>query len=255
MTVSTKLITSLDNPHFKFWKKLIVGGSKNLRQTQSCILSGRKLLQEALNHPNITIEAELLKEGLPSLTQNPKICYSLSPSLFSILDSLGTGENLFVIKTPPRESWCEQTPPQGIEVLCPLGDPKNLGALTRSCLAFGVTRIVLTQEACHPFLPSALKASSSSALKVTYLQGPPLHQLQGPFLALDLKGTPLKMLPAYTEGRILVGQEGLGLQGLSPETQKRIQRIQIPMSPEVESLNATVATSIVLHHFYEQTTS
>jgi TrmH family RNA methyltransferase len=240
-----KLISSRDNPQYKMWKK-IVQSAKGIHDFGYYVLSGPKLVKEAIQLPNVEIRGEILTEGMTPISSAPG--YRLPESLFKQIDVLGTYYNLLLIKTPIFKKWNETDPIQGIEVICPLGDPRNLGALVRSCAAFGVKTIVLTEESCHPFLPSAIKAASLACLHVEFKQGPQLAQLRGPMVALDIKGTPLTKFHKPKPFRFLVGQEGLGLKRLSSDI--CIDRVTIS-TESVESLNATVAASIALHHFYQ----
>jgi TrmH family RNA methyltransferase len=240
-----KIISSRENPQYKMWRK-IAQSSKAIDEFGYFLLSGPKLVQEALHMPNLEIRAEIIAEGMRPFNINS--CYRLPTSLFKQLDVLGTNFNLLLIKTPQLEPWCENDQVTGMELICPLGDPRNLGALVRSCAAFGVKTIILTEEACHPFLPAAIKAASLACLKVTFKQGPSLSQLKGPLVALDLKGHNLSQFEAPARFRFLVGQEGLGLKKLSQEAKVEFVTIK---TESVESLNATVAASIALHHFYQ----
>jgi len=239
-----KLISSRDNPQFKMWKK-IAQSSKDIDEFGYFLLSGPKLVQEALLLPDLEIRSEILTEDMRPVSSAPQ--FRLPKSLFKQIDVLGTQFNLLLIKTPVFEKWNESDPIKGIEVICPLGDPRNLGALVRSCAAFGVRTIVLTEESCHPFLPSAIKAASLACLYVKFKQGPKLEKLKGPLVALDLNGTPLTKFQKSKPFRFLVGQEGLGLKRLSSDV--LIDRVTIP-TESVESLNATVAASLALYHFY-----
>jgi len=240
-----KVISSKDNPQFKMWRK-IVESSKSIDEFGYFFLSGSKLVQEALQLSSVNVRAEIVSDQMRPLTSES--CYRLPHSLFKQIDLLGTDYNLLLIKAPQFENWSESDAIQGIEVICPLGDPKNLGSLVRSCVAFGVKNIILTSEACHPFLPSSIKAASLACLNVTFKQGPNLGELRGPFYALDLKGESLMNFKAPKNFRFLVGQEGQGLKKLS--TLAQFQPLTI-LTKSVESLNATVAASIALHHFYQ----
>lgn len=234
-----RVISSRDNPQFKMWKKLTT--RKGIEEFGYFILSGKKLALEVLEASSLDIRAEILTEGLsPLFSTQP---YVLPPQLFESLDTLGTHFNLFIIKTPEFDSFKNQAP-QGIEVIAPLGDPRNMGALIRSCVAFGVKKIILTAESCHPFLPQSIKASSLSCLSLQFEQAGPLSQIPGPLYALDLNGEELEKASLPADLRLLVGQEGLGLKNVSPQIE--LHRLTIP-TKTVESLNATIAASIALY--------
>jgi TrmH family RNA methyltransferase len=134
--------------------------------------------------------------------------------------------------------------PHGIEVVLPVGDPGNLGALLRSCEAFGVGRVILTKEAAHPFLPKAVKASAGSALRLPLLRGPALAEFPNSCIALDANGNDIKDFIWPANGLLVVGEEGAGL---GRKKSKFDFHLRIP-TEGVESLNAVVAASIALAH-------
>lgn len=244
-----KIISSKDNPQFKMWRK-IADSSKAIQEFGYFIISGKKLVHEALLSNRLDIRSEIITDHQESLLGQKG--FRLPPGLFNQLDVLGTGYNLLVAKAPELEAWDPLIPPEGIEVIAPLGDPKNLGSLTRSCVAFGVKKIILTTESCYPFLPAAIKAASSSCFEVEYVQGPSLSLLTGEFYALDLEGQDIRNFTPPKNFRFLVGQEGQGLKLLPSDS--KVQKLTIP-TRSVESLNATVAASIALFSFYQCRTS
>jgi TrmH family RNA methyltransferase len=128
-----------------------------------------------------------------------KDLFYLPKNLFDSIDVVGTHQPLLILKFTEFATWSPEaidnhsvaptTAPKSliknsiydskgdVELISPVGDPKNLGAILRSCDAFGVSKIILTAESCHPFLPQALKASSLSALRMTFFKGPSLKEI------------------------------------------------------------------------------
>jgi TrmH family RNA methyltransferase len=170
----------------------------------------------------------------------------LSPTLFAQIDVLGTHFNILVVAQPDILTLSATDiidyAPKGIELIVPIGDPGNLGALIRSCEAFGVPRVILSREAAHPFLPKSVKASAGSVMRVPLARGPALAEYPSNCIALDTQGMSIDEFVWPTQGLLVVGEEGSGFasSGLVPQT-----RIRIP-THGVESLNAVVATSIAL---------
>lgn len=248
-----KLISSPDNPQYKFWKMLTA--SKGLKESGYFILSGEKLIHECLSLNQFEIRAEIVTKGLNSIqTQAP--CFMLPENLFKNLDILGTDTNLLIVKIPPiidDPNLNAQTSPaqseRFIQVIAPLGDPRNMGSLIRSSVAFGAQQIILTKESCHPFLPQSVKAASLACLHIDFLQGPSLESLDGECLTLDSQGTPLTDFKFPKNFKILVGQEGLGLKKLNKKM--KVTPLSIP-TQTVESLNASVALSILLYEAHRQ---
>lgn len=234
-------INSPQNSQFRLWKSLL--DSRGLKKEGLALLSGRKIVPEVLSSKADEIVAVLSTKKSDRTLHPQARFYVLSKDLFDQLDVLGTKGPLLVTNTPPLALWDGTETARQFEMLLALGDPSNLGAVLRSCLAFGVARVVLLKECAHPFLPKVLKTSAGAGLHLELVQGPSIQDLKiSDGLGLDLHGTPLPDFRWPRSGRLVLGEEGPGL----PKN-VALQRISIPMSSEVESLNAAVAASIALY--------
>lgn len=239
-------IGSKDNPTFKKLKHLLT--SKGIKEEKSFFLMGEKLIQDFLQKPNpaFKIKNVIAFEGfeLPLLDSQIK----LKKELFNELDVLGTHYPLLVLEYKEFSDFNFQEQPLGLEIISPLGDPKNLGALARSAVAFGASKLILTHDSCHPYLPHSIKASAGAILNIpVYLGKIKLNQIPiiGSNVALDLTGQKINDFKWTKSLRLLLGEEGPGID-LTLEQKKKIQFILIPMSTQIESLNATVSASIAM---------
>ena len=239
-------IGSKDNPTFKKLKHLLT--SKGIKEEKSFFLMGKKIIQEFLQKPNLAFKIKNVVsfEGseLPILDSQIK----LKKELFNELDILGTHYPLVVLEHKDFNAFNFQEQPSGLEIISPLGDPKNLGALARSAVAFGASKLILTHDSCHPYLPHSIKASAGAILNVPiHLARIKMNQIPmiGTNVALDLAGQNIHEFKWSKNLRLLIGEEGPGID-LNSDQKKRIQFIIIPMSTQVESLNATVSASIAM---------
>lgn len=231
-------ISSSSNPKFQLWLSLLK--SKGIKEQGLFILSGEKLIQEYLREPRLEWVTEIRTEKMAP-QQKKVTSFVLPPELFNQLDLVGTHFPLLIVKTPELPSLSATTQPENLEVVVPVGDPNNLGALIRSCVAFGVKKIILTQESAHPFHPKAVKASAGTVLHAPlYTSGPLNTWDQENLWALDSSGQDMTQLKLPQNLRVLVGEEGPGLGSL-----QHVKKISIP-TQTVESLNATVAASLLL---------
>lgn len=249
MSVPPPLIESSQNPRFKLWESLLE--SRGLKKHGQFILAGLKTVPEALTrHPGrfttllVTDPAEVAGWTLPPGLELAR----LAPALFRTLDVSGTGFPLLVGAVPTLPALDLAKPPQGLELLCALGDPSNLGALLRSAAAFGARRVVLLEGAAHPFHPKCLRAASNAQFELTLLRGgrwADVHRAAGPLLALDGAGEDMGKLDWPSDVRLVLGEEG---QGIPPDLP--VRRLSIPTTGAVESLNATVAASVALFSYF-----
>ena len=236
-----KNISSKENTHFKRWKSL--SDKKGIKKHRQYLASGTKLIKEML--PLATAEFELLishPDDAPS--DFPGNVYVLSSELYTQLDEFKTCSPLIIGPLPELPIWQESSSQPGLRLICPLGDPANVGALIRTAVALNCGEIILTQESAHPFLPKALRSSSGTVLNAPLSMGPSLKELiaknLAPAYALDLSGEDLKDFKWPASSYLFIGEEGQGLPTNS------LQKITISINPEVESLNAVVAASLAI---------
>jgi 23S rRNA (guanosine2251-2'-O)-methyltransferase len=143
--------------------------------------------------------------------------------------------------------------PPALLILDHLEDPRNVGAIARSMLAAGVRALVIPERRAAPLGPTAFKAAVGAFEKLTVVQtkstADAMRRLRkaGVWLVgLDaggdrsLFGCDLLDQPVA----IIVGAEGKGLSHLASGLLD--VTVTIPIHPEVESLNASVAASLAL---------
>lgn len=131
-------------------------------------------------------------------------------------------------------------------------DPGNLGTILRSAEAFGAAGVLLGEGTVSPYNWKVVRASAGSAFRLPTVRvemEKTLATLRGRGLRLlatsSHKGTPLHEVKLNRPLAIFIGNEGAGVpRDLIAEMD---ELVAIPHSPQVESLNAGVAASIVLY--------
>ncbi len=220
---------------------------RGVKKQEKCLIFGETLVQEFLKNSKhkalqlIHTENQFL--NIEALSQDlDLIC--LERDLFQALDEFGIACPILVVEAPKVKPWAQDSGAH-LEVFLPLGDPGNLGTALRSCNAFGVTSVVLTEEACHPYHHKVTRAASGTNFSLQITRGPSVKKLDDVDLlwALDKNGESISEFDRPESMRLLVGEEG----GL-PEKLKA-GRLSIPISNEVESLNAATSLSIALYEF------
>jgi len=136
-------------------------------------------------------------------------------------------------------------------------DPGNLGTMLRSAEAFGAGGALLGEGTVSPFNPKVVRASAGSVFRLPLARGKlseavSLMRQHGVRLVATAshKGTPLDQAKLAGPLAIFIGSEGAGLpRDLIKEMD---EVVAIPQAPQVESLNAGVAASIVLYEVARQ---
>lgn len=140
-----------------------------------------------------------------------------------------------------------------IVMLDGITDPHNLGAIVRSAAAFGADGVVVPKRRSASLTVTAWKASAGAAARLPVAQVSNLVQAmkvcqdRGCFaVGLDAGGATTLGGSGLADGPLVLvtGSEGEGLSRLARERCDAI--VSIPISSSVESLNASVATAIVL---------
>jgi len=173
-------------------------------------------------------------------------CYQVDQKLFARLDIFGTGFPLLVCRTPDFPVADLLSSPEGLEVLCPLGDPANVGAVIRTAVAMGASKIIVLQESAHPLHPKAVRSSSGAILFGSFYSGPFLREIDScsSIVGLGLTGENLQTFVWPKHVRILIGEEG---KGLGPRGSGRM--VTIPMSSGMDSLNASMAAGMAMYAY------
>jgi TrmH family RNA methyltransferase len=148
-----------------------------------------------------------------------------------------------------------------IIVLVGLQDPGNLGTILRSAEAFGSAGVVTGEGTVSPFNSKVIRASAGSAFRIPLVVAKSAGGLEEIFSRFKAhgerliatsshKGTPLDQAKLTGAVAVFVGNEGSGVP--RDLISRMDETVVIPHTPQVESLNAGVAGSIVLYEAARQ---
>lgn len=137
-------------------------------------------------------------------------------------------------------------------------DPGNLGTMFRSGEAAGVSGIVMSKETVDIYNPKTIRSTMGSIYRVPFLYTNDLKEMINRLekdgittYAAHLQGEKFYDEYAYQSGTaFLIGNEGNGLRRETAEQAGAY--LKIPMEGKVESLNASVAASVLLFEAYRQ---
>ena len=142
-------------------------------------------------------------------------------------------------------------------ILDELEDPHNLGAILRSVDAVGAHGVIMPKRRAVPLTDGVAKASAGAIEHVPVARVSNLVQVieelkkQGIWIAgADLHGEYMHKQDLTGPLAIVVGSEGKGLGKLVRESCDYV--VSIPMQGKINSLNASVATGVLLYEVYRQ---
>jgi TrmH family RNA methyltransferase len=134
-------------------------------------------------------------------------------------------------------------------VLDDIQDPGNFGTIVRIADWFGITQIIAGKGTVELYNPKVIQSTMGSFLRVScwYRSLPEfLGETRIPVYGALLGGNSLYKEPPVSEGFLLIGNES---KGISKTLLPLISHpVSIPRLGGAESLNAAVATGIILSH-------
>ena len=228
-------------------------GHKKFRDEEGVFVAeGPKIVGELLQAPNLRLRQlyalhNWRPEGQLHAAQPPVT--EVSPPELERLSGLSTpNQVLAVFEKPafPPADWGS-----GLYlVLDGIQDPGNLGTIVRIADWFGIGQILASADSADVFNSKAIQSTMGSISRVHIAYGDPevlLAEHPGlPLYAAVLEGQRIGEVGGVSRGALIIGNESRGIRpGL---LQRATHRITIPRVGQAESLNAAVATGIILSH-------
>jgi TrmH family RNA methyltransferase len=232
-------------------------------------VEGPNLVEEALR-AGVTIPcvfaAEPMRPWVEKLNLPPQTELLVVPSdiLVSALTT-ETPQPVAALVEPPDWTWAQllgsgsKIAPLVI-VVAELQDPGNLGTILRSAEAFCASGLVCLPGTVSVWNPKAVRASAGSAFRVPVLYmsaDDALRRLREAGVAI-LATTPsaarlVDLVDLASPVALVIGNEGSGVPADIVATAQ--EAVTIPCPGPVESLNAAVATSVLLYEASRQRTA
>lgn len=140
-----------------------------------------------------------------------------------------------------------------VVILDQVTDPQNIGAIIRSAAAFGINKLILPSDNAPDENAGIAKAACGclelmQVVKVTNIKNTieKLKKMNFWIVGLDVEGKDsMNSVSEIDKLAIIIGSEGKGMRRLTSTHCDFL--IQIPISEQVESLNASNAASIIFY--------
>ncbi len=232
---------------------------------------GRKPVIEALHDPSLSIEKILVSRGAhgPEIDTITGMAASRRVEVVEVPETKVTAvarssrhhQGVVADVVAPAMQhlvdFCE-TRRRGAQwatsviVLDRVHNPANVGMILRSATAAGIDGVVVPHKGTADIGPVAIKASAGVAFRATILRSADVEEAldiladnRFTLLGLDSGGEDLFAAELPERAAYVVGNESTGLSTAARSAVDRI--ISIPLSNDVESLNAAVAASLVAY--------
>lgn len=259
------MITSIANTRVK---QVVQWQSKarERRKDKVFLAEGLKMYEEAPKQK--VLEVYLSQDIEEKLKENPPIWEKLhetgyetvSSEVFARMSDTQTPQGILTVLRQPEYDLTEllKQPNPLFVVLENLQDPGNLGTILRTGEGAGVTGVIMSSQTVDIFNPKVIRATMGSIYRVPFvyvkdmeetING--LHNCGIRTYAAHLKGETYYDTLSFREPTaFLIGNEGNGLTKATADLADSY--LKIPMEGQVESLNAAVATALLIYEARRQ---
>ncbi len=257
-------ITSKDNEIIKNIKKLKTKKYRDLNNEY--IIEGIKLVEEAIKE-NAKIKQIVICEENEQTSSIPKElmyeiarheCLYVTQKVFnSISDVTNPQGVLAVIEKTSKEKNEIDYSEDVIVVLDDIQDPGNLGTILRTLDSTGLKQIIVSKGTADAYNPKVVRSTMGAIFRINIIETEDLQETiqkmkeQNYKIIVTTPNTGKTIYDIdYNKKVIIIGNEA---NGVSPQIIKQAdENVKIPMLGKTESLNASVATGIILYEYVRQ---
>lgn len=255
-----QVISSKDNEIIKNIRKL---KEKKYRDIEnSYIIEGIKIVKEAIEEKatikQIVVCEECINDGeLDKDTLYEIAKYNLiyvTKKVFDLITDVKTPQGIIAVIEKNNANKGIDYSQDIIIALDDLQDPGNLGTILRTVDSANLNQIILSKNSADPYNPKVVRSTMGAIFRVNILEVENLKDelekvKQNGFkvmvTSLDTKSSIYDT--EYNKKVIVIGNEA---NGVSKEIQNMAdEKVKIPMIGKTESLNASVATGIMIYEY------
>lgn len=246
------IIESKDNPIIKEARSLLQ--AKYRAQLGMHIIEGTRLVSEAINS-GAKVELGFVASNNDVSSNIFEGCgakvYHVNPNVLNSLSDTQTHQGIFaVIKTANNQPFIVADAKKTMVIaLDSIQDPGNMGAVIRTADAMGAIGVIVGDNCVDPYNPKCLRSAMGSTYHL------PLYKcnLNGALQALHNDG--FLCICGHLQGNeilphpidrcvIVIGNEG---NGVSDDVSALCTKVRIPMYGKANSLNASIAASLLMY--------
>ena len=259
------MITSVANQKVKqvvAWQSK----AKERKKDNIFLVEGLKMFEEAPEKSvrEVYIEETLLEKlekGRELLSKLERVGFEVvSSEVFKKMSDTQTPQGILAIVERPTyrfEELLKIEKPLFV-VLEDLQDPGNLGTIVRTGEGAGVSAVFMTKNTVDIYNPKTIRATMGSIYRVPFAI---VEDIEEAIKAMKKAG--IRTFAAHLDGKdyydsfsfregtaFLIGNEGNGLKTSTANAADAY--LKIPMEGQVESLNAAIATSLLMYEAHRQ---
>lgn len=247
------IITSKDNEIIKNIKKL----KEKKYRLDSYIVEGIKMVKEAINE-NQEIALIAIREDFKIDFDTKKIkIVTISNKIFNDISDVKTPQGILAVIKKNQNNQIE-TNQEYILALDSLQDPGNMGTIIRTADSANINQIIINKTTVDPYSPKVIRSTMGAIYRTNIIE---VEDLKATLKEMKSKGfqiitTDLKATQSIYDINynnktvVVIGNEA---NGVSQEIlQTADKKVIIPMLGKTESLNASIAASIMIYEYVRQ---
>ena len=266
-----QVISSKDNEFIKHIKKLKDKKYRDLNNEY--IIEGIKIIEEAINE-KANIKQVVICDDCEKTSNIPKElmyeiakqeCVYVTSKLFESLTDVTNPQGILaVVEKNTVKSQMAGNEEQEIDynqdiivALDDIQDPGNLGTILRTVDSIGINQILVSKGTADSYNPKVVRSTMGAIFRVKIIECEDLentlkemkkHKFEIVVTSLQTKNSIYDI--DYKRKVIVIGNEA---NGVEEKIQKMAdKKVKIPMLGKTESLNASVATGIILYEYVRQ---
>ncbi len=241
------MITSFQNEKVKYYKRLM-NSKKERDKDKLFIVEGRHLVEEAIR-ANVVLEI-MVSDKKYIENKNFKYIEVTEGIMKKICDTKSPQGIIALCKQNTFDSFKSN---QRLLLIDDIQDPGNLGTILRSCDAFNFDGIVMNERTVDVYNPKVVRATQGAIFRVPMMKKdlidyiPILREKGIKVYGTSLDGESLSHIGSCENMAFILGNEGNGVSNTL--LQMTDKNIYIEMNGESESLNVSIAASIIMYIF------
>lgn len=256
-------ITSKDNEKIKHIKKL--KDKKYRDEKQQYVIEGIKMLEEAIKE-NADIDTIIIcEECIKQETLDSKFLYEIAneeciyvpKKLFTSLTDVVNPQGILAVINKSRKANEIKFDEEFILILDNIQDPGNMGTILRTLDSVNIKQVIVSKNSADVYNPKVIRSTMGAIFRVNVVESEDLLKTideikknKYKVLATSLNTDKNMYDVTMKNVAVVIGNEA---NGVSKEVLDKVDtHIKIPMLGRTESLNASVAASIIMYEYVRQ---
>jgi TrmH family RNA methyltransferase len=251
-----KLLTSDANPLFRRWLRLATS-ARAVREFGETLAEGLHLAQ-SIRQAQWPVVAALVRRSADEAVIEPALAwlpaqtprFELAASLYDRISAVERGVGLTLV-IPVKAAAVPAASSEDLVYLDAIQDPANVGAVLRTAAAAGIAQVLCGPSTAAPWSAKALRAAMGAHFRIAISEGVSVDALDaalaGPWIGAVVQDAAPSLWTCEIPQRAVgwaFGSEGGGLS--TAVLSRCTQRVRIPLSRDMESLNVAAAAAVCL---------